>query len=77
MAAWRYVGYKNGWQNYRYWTNQEDTAYASGLNDDEIEDYPHPSASINEGEIVNDYNGDVMAWMEDNGVIRESLGDIR
>lgn len=77
MAAWRYVGYCG---QQRAWTNEVDVAWSdfySPLQDSEIDNFPHSSARIIENEIVDKYDGDVMAWVEREGIRRQSLDDIR
>lgn len=82
---WRYIGrysVSSGWGTYeqRYlWTNGNDTAFVScnSVDEREIENFPHPNATICYGELSNDYNGDIIALCNNLDVYRETLDQLR
>lgn len=83
MARWRFIGSKSaGWQKgyCLYWTNECDVASGSvGEYEDWdwIDDIPPEDATIDYGLIEEEYNGDVIYWLEDWRITQESLAALR
>ena len=76
MSAWSFVGSNSvNW----LWTNGDDIAFCEGKYVDapEIEDYPHPNCRIEYGVISSEYNGDVIAWLNNIDAYRETLQQMR
>lgn len=78
MASWQYIGFRDwnyggGW-NY-LWTNGTDLAWCGSDNMDpsELSDIPHAYAEYNYGGLTDEYNGDVMAWINDIGAQRDTV----
>lgn len=82
MASWQYVGYCDWANHYGYnylWTNGEDVAWC-GSNDmdaSELSDIPHSYAEYSYGLITNEYNGDVVAWINDIGGVRDTVAAMK
>lgn len=71
MAAWKHVGYRDGGRlnySYAYWTNGEDVAIEQFGPNDCIEvnsNIPPAAADIEYGVVADEYDCDVVYWMED------------
>lgn len=81
---WQYIGYKSAYNAgfdadkvFYYWSNAggggSDVAwYKDYPGADWVTDMPHADATIEYGELDN-YNGDIIALMDDWNITRESL----
>lgn len=76
MSAWSFVGSNNyNW----LWTNGTDIAYCEHkyVDPSEVEDYPHPNCYFEYGCITDQYQGDIIAWLDSINAYRETLQQMR
>ena len=79
MAAWEYIGYKRGdggtVPGYGYWSNGKDVAIQEYPRNyfDIDSDIPPATAQIEYNVVVDEYDGDIIALMDDWRITPENL----